>query len=664
MKHIDKKACRDFLEPVCPPNSDCGLFLIPKLRYIVRTAIKIVEHRRLLILCLYAKGVTSEDKPVLAYTMFQASDSFITYDHDPSTKTNWRTAMLWNLQREYKFVCTRCAFFSRQDEQRVLLFCKPYMPERFSGSGFEALSQLQQQIRDKETLRRQKNRERVIRARLSGLPPLPSDTENWLRQEVLPAYFFYDYRRGAKSVQGVCSACGQTVEQENVRHNAKGVCPHCGRELTMKSNGKRGHIWDRATASVVQKFDQNGLVVCIIKAYLTWPKHEGSHMDVYEETRILVTCQENGRAVSEVYHHSCDSVGITPWKKGYPPVMYLYSPNFNAETCGALYCRNLSRALKGTPWQYCQLEAFYRGIHEDMEVLPYLEAYRKVPAIEFFVKLGLFWLAAHVTYRDNGNQLIDPKGKNLREVLQIDPCDLHFLQRPGAGVRDLQMLRIFREEGHQPSEELLQWLERYNITDLEGVAKVLHYSTPHKLMHYLNGQFSEDTPNSYRGYNGTMSDYRDYLGFCEELGYDLKNEFVLFPKHLQEAHNEAQGRIKQHQVEKFDTQIASQRKKLERQYQFKSGGLIVMPPCSAQEIVVEGQKLHHCVGRYAEHMAKGKCAILFLRQEKEEDQPFYTVEVQDKRIIQVRGAHNCDPTPEVATFLDAWEKKKHLQRAA
>lgn len=664
MKHIDKKACRDFLEPVCPPNSDCGLFLIPKLRYIVRTAIKIVGHRRLLILCLYAKGNTSEDKPVLAYTMFQGSDSFITYDHDPSTKTNWRTAMLWNLQREYKFVCTRCAFFSRQDEQRVLLFCKPYMPERFSGSGFEALSQLQQQIRGKETLRRQKNRERVIRARLSGLPPLPSDTENWLRQEVLPAYFFYDYRRGAKSVQGVCSACGQTVEQENVRHNAKGVCPHCGRELTMKSNGKRGHIWDRATASVVQKFDQNGLVVRIIKAYLTWPKHEGSHMDVYEETRILVTCQGNGRAVSEVYHHSCDSVGITPWKKGYPPVSYLYGRNFNAETCGALYCKNLSRVLKGTPWQYSQLEAFYRGIHEDMEVLPYLEAYREVPAIEFFVKLGLFWLAAHVTYRDNGNKLIDPKGKNLREVLQIDPCDLPRLQQPGASVRELLMLRALRAAGHQPTDELFDWLGERQITELDGLKIAIRYSTPHKVICYLDTQFSKESRNSYRGSNGVVSDYKDYLGFCEELNYDLKNEFVLFPKHLQKAHDEAQARVRQHEVEKFDHQIAAQQKHLKRKYQFQSDGLIVMPPRSAQEIVVEGQKLHHCVGRYAEQMARGDCAILFLRQEKEEDKPFYTVEVKDERIIQVRGAHNHAPAPEVKAFLAVWEKKKHLQNAA
>lgn len=47
-----------------------------------------------------------------------------------------------------------------------------------------------------------------------------------------------------------------------------------------------------------------------------------------------------------------------------------------------------------------------------------------------------------------------------------------------------------------------------------------------------------------------------------------------------------------------------------------------------------------------------------------EDKPFYTVEVHGDRIIQVRGANNCAPTPEVHDFLEAWEKKKHLKGAA
>lgn len=664
MKGIDKKACSQFLEPVTAPNSDCGLFLVRRLNYIVRTAIKLVGHRRLLILCLYARGDTPGGRPKLAYTVFQANDSFITCDHRDGAKSVWRTAMLSNLERGYGFVHNQCAFYSRRDEQRVFYFCGSCLSEKFSGDGFQALHQMQQQIRNQETMRRRKARERKIRSRLSGLPSLPRNTEHWLRREVLPAYFFYDYQKGKKTVQGVCSACGETVELENVRHNAKGVCPYCGRELTMKSNGKRGRIWDRTTASVVQKFGQDALIVRIIKAYLTWPKQGDSKLDVYEETRIIVSCQENGRAVSEVYHHSNDSVGITRWKNGYPPVAYLYGQNFNAETCGALYCKNLSRALKGTPWQYSQLEAFYRGIQENIEVLPYLEAYREIPAIEFFVKLGLSWLATHVTYRRDGKKLINLDGKSLRDVLQIDPCDLSWLQKPGAGVRELQILRTLRREGHQPSEELFRWLSERDITQLEGLEKALHYASPHKVIRYLNTQFSQGAKNNYRGSNGILSDYKDYLGFCEELHYDLKNEFVLFPRHLQQAHDQAQGRVKQRQVEKFDTQIASQRKRLKRQYQFKSGGLVVLPPHSAQEIVVEGQKLHHCVGRYAEQMAEGDCAILFLRQEQEVETPYYTVEVQGDNIIQVRGAHNCAPTPEVKEFLNAWEEKKHLKGAA
>lgn len=67
-------------------------------------------------------------------------------------------------------------------------------------------------------------------------------------------------------MRGVCSACGQESGLEDVRHNAKGVCPCCGRELTMKSNKKHGLLYDRVTASVVQRLRDGELVVRIIKA--------------------------------------------------------------------------------------------------------------------------------------------------------------------------------------------------------------------------------------------------------------------------------------------------------------------------------------------------------------------------------------------------------------
>ena len=99
------------------------------MKYIIRTAVKNVGHRRLLILCLYARGNTPGDRPRLAYTMFQASNGFVTYDHQPDTKTVWRTAMLENLEQDYQFLTGKCAFYSKPDEVRVINFCKAYPSE-------------------------------------------------------------------------------------------------------------------------------------------------------------------------------------------------------------------------------------------------------------------------------------------------------------------------------------------------------------------------------------------------------------------------------------------------------------------------------------------------------------------------------------------------------
>lgn len=664
MKKIDKKACRQFLEPLVPPASDCGLFLVQGLKYIVRTAVKIVGHRRLLILCLYARGDSPDGKPTLAYTIFQASNSFITYDHDPDSKTRWRTAILNNLSGVYHYARHNCAFYSSGDEQRVLRFCEPYVFKRCLETGFDALFQLQQQLRGQETLCRQKRRERTIRAKFSDLRPLPSGLEGWMQREVMPAYFFYDYKKGRRSVQGICTACGREVELSGVRHNAKGVCPSCGRPFIMKSNGKRGHIWDRATVSVVQRMDSNHLIVRIVKASLTRPKDRPCEWSCYEAIRVIVGADGNGKAFEEAYHHSWESAGITRWKKGYPPVFYLYQQNFYAEPRGWLYCENLRRELKGTAWQYCQIGAFYEGIQSTMEVAPYLSAYRNIPSIEFFVKLGLLWLVSAVVYGRHPEKIIDLEGRNLREVLQIEPADLPCLQQPGAGIFDLMLLRLQRTAGHQPNADFSDFLHRNDVTEVGRLERVLRYATPHKVMRYFQQQFAKMKPDSYRGHNGIVSDYDDYLGFCERLQYDMKNEFVLFPKNLKGAHDQAQTLIKQENAKQYDLQIASAQEQLKRRYQFKSGGLVVLPPKSAREIVAEGQKLRHCVGSYAASMAKKQCTILFIRREKRKQKPFYTVEVKDDRIIQVRGINNCDPTPEVTAFLNAWEKKKHLTNAA
>ena len=86
-------------------------------------------------------------------------------------------------------------------------------------------------------------------------------------------------------------------------------------------------------------------------------------------------------------------------------------------------------------------------------------------------------------------------------------------------------------------------------------------------------------------------------------------------------------------------------------------GMKVMVPAVPKDLVSEGHALHHCVGSYVGCMAKGECAILFLRRCAEEGKPFYTIEVRDGEVAQVRGMRNCGPTPEVSRFMKRWKEE-------
>lgn len=670
MKKIDKKACQEYLLPTHCPNPDNGIFLLKSstLKYVIRTEVRLIGHHRLLILYLYAKNKTSGSVPPLKFTMFQSSDTFTTYVHGEDIKTRWRDCKLLNLDRQnYYFSKDQFAFYSKKDEDRVYKFFCSLKKTGNWETGIEAISDVQDDIRAAQQLRNKRNRKRVIREKMKNLRALPCDLTSWLRKEVLPAYFFYDAKKGTSQVTGICSSCGQTVVQEHVKHNATGKCPRCGREFTMKSSGRRGHLFDRVTASIVQKYDHDKLIVRIIKGSYVAPKGEEGSIDYYEEIRVIVGIGVDGEPFEEAYHQGFDSLGITPWEKGYPPVMYLYQQNYKAETCGFLYCRNLDRELAGTPWQYCQLKKFYKNIHDTMQVSPYLCVYRTTPAIEFFVKLRLYWLVTHLVYKTGyggASTVINPQGKNLREILQIEPSDVSILQQPNANIATLSLLQIFRKEGYQPNEDFIHWADQYGICDRDHIHKILHYATPHKVMRYLNQQFVLRNATSKWDYSGVVSDYWDYLRFCEQLHYDLKNEFVLFPKNLNDAHDRVQAMVRMKKVQQYDQQIAAMEKQLKKQYQFTSKGLVVFPPHTAREIVLEGHKLHHCVGGYVKAVADGECSILFLRKKDEENVPFYTVEIKGDRVIQVRGTRNCSPTPDIQEFLDIWTKKKHLKKAA
>ena len=88
---------------------------------------------------------------------------------------------------------------------------------------------------------------------------------------------------------------------------------------------------------------------------------------------------------------------------------------------------------------------------------------------------------------------------------------------------------------------------------------------------------------------------------------------------------------------------------------------VVKAPSVPRELVEESAAMHHCVRMYADLVAKGATKIFFLRQRKQQSVPFVTIEVNGKRVIQVKAAYNKKADIRAQRFVRKWAAVKGLQ---
>lgn len=149
---------------------------------------------------------------------------------------------------------------------------------------------------------------------------------------------------------------------------------------------------------------------------------------------------------------------------------------------------------------------------------------------------------------------------------------------------------------------------------------------------------------------------------CVRLGMDLKNDSVLFPPNLHQAHQNTIKQVKIKEDEELTKKIQLRREALEK-YSFEAMGFLIRAAADSKELIEEGKKLHHCVGTYADRYADGRCDILIIRQSDAPDTPFYTMEIQNEKVWQCRGLKNCGMTKDVERFVDAFREARLEKKA-
>lgn len=432
--------------------------------------------------------------------------------------------------------------------------------------------------------------------------------------------------------------------------------------VTMKARGRRGCLSDRETLQVVQKTGPEEVVVRIVKCCYTYRWQDEPEKRIYENARLFVTTGREGDARIDSYYDSYQDYCLTRWRKGERHLFRPWQYSFEADQCGYLYCGNLPDALEGTPWQYCPVEAFYEHYRKQMEVVLLLSAHASHPRLEHLVKAGFWKLASSLVYGRVRARLLDETQNRTHRVLQVAAEDVPFLRSLDPPPFVLAAFQEYCRRNLKERQKLLLWQIGNDVW--RHIPQILEHMTPHKMVRYMEEQYSflrlrktKQGGIRYSSMQDLIGEYRDYLDMCARLEYDMKNSFVLYPKDLQKSHDRTARRAKHKADVKMRRDFRAVCSEIVQKVEFEMDGMKIVCPTVPDEVIAEGHALHHCVGGYVDRVAKRECIILFLRRCSEEKKPFYTIEVHDRRVVQVRGMKNCRATPEVNRFMERWGKE-------
>lgn len=165
--------------------------------------------------------------------------------------------------------------------------------------------------------------------------------------------------------------------------------------------------------------------------------------------------------------------------------------------------------------------------------------------------------------------------------------------------------------------------------------------------------------------------YTDYLEMAEQRGSRIREEVIYRNKRWEHFHEQyvEEKQLEQERLDKKRNKakwakwkaITKDWKRNKRIFAWEGDGYVVVVPRSPEEINEEGRRQHHCVGaqdQYKTKMAVRESYILFLRHKETPEEPYYTIEATEKKVIQAYGAYDRKPDKDVVDkVLADWMKQ-------
>lgn len=658
-------------------------------KYIGVTAVKIVSNEKHLFLEIYQNSKVAKDIPLVRIVL--TKKDFGTYFPEKGEWTRqkietdkcYNRGLVWHTPKDRRDTWQQTEkkniLQSAEDLERIKKFCKSskiWNEARWWEYIYNHQDDIVITARRKTEERKYKRRMDALNDRIVHTGELP---EQMILKRADDIYFhqshYLYYKKHGSWAKIACSKCGGVTEArwksglsyesqfgrwtEEPREGRFGHCPMCGAYGQYKCQGKvKGSNSRTIHLFLGQKYKETGMVLRYIEVSKTWNLgficgEKG--MEMYNASEELSGVEiarayfEPGKKPQIDYHKHSTYSGKDFWDD-----CNLYG-NANISIHSAPIMSNTYEEMKGTAFQYSALQEYAKEVGE-VNPIEYFERYQQTPQIEMLVKLGLIGVVEKLVKCHYGIVA----NENARRPDEFLGIRKERVKQLIAKKGDASLLEVMQMEKHMQQAWTNEQIEHLAETHLGrgAVETATRYMSLQQLLNrikkYAGCEYGTECSTAIEQIRQTATTYTDYLNMRISLGYDLNNTVYQQPRSLRAAHakmvaeankEEADKRLREVK-EKFQN-IRHSYRSLRKKYLYEDENYIIRPARSAEEIVMEGRTLHHCVGgdTYLRKHNDGETYILMLRFKDEPEIPYITVEIDGThpRIIQWYGQRDKKP---------------------
>lgn len=443
-----------------------------------------------------------------------------------------------------------------------------------------------------------------------------------------------DYMEGTETVKCECLTCGHNWSETRERgRSSTYICSECGSQDKTSQN---------TLTRLYVSFEED-MIICEQAEYRFFTSTES-----ISKRRVQAFSVDNHKA--RIYDF-CDGVPEVTKKRildyGFiRPDEIIYRNEPEKEFTGI-------REFLNDGYKYNEM---YYKVNT---IFDFLKTVKQYPVLEKIAKadLGKEYERLSATGR------VDLNADNIYDAFKISKAVLNKYKKENFDMDIFCMLiSLYNNFKTEPIETLFYAArKRLTVPLLSSVLETVPHLSLSDIVSYIERvRITQMLQPEF-----AIREWRDYLRAAISIKMDMHDRRVLYPRALKTEHDIVVAKSRfisdQKTIEAFSIAVEKY-----KDLEYDKGNYFVKVPCSTEEMLEEGRKLHHCCGQYIDDVADETAFVLFLRKKSDPNIPFLSMEVLPTgEIRQVRGLNDShisvlDEHREIYLFLSDFAKKKKL----